>query len=79
MNEIKNMTDAELVQMTGYVICECPPDDDPCESCGEPEKQLYYLGPADAASYLCRECVDDEGPLCESCYDERMVRNERKN
>lgn len=51
------MPDSEFEQMTGFVICEFPPDNDPCESCGEPNKQLYYLGPRDAATYLCRECV----------------------
>jgi hypothetical protein len=55
----KDMTDEELEKMTGYVLCEFPPDNDPCESCGEEGKQLYFHGPRDAGSYLCRECVVD--------------------
>ena len=54
---MSNMTDAELEKMTGYAVCEFPPDADPCESCGAGNVQLYYHGPADSASYLCHGCV----------------------
>lgn len=59
MIDIKQLTDEELERLTGYAICEFPPDDDPCESCGQSDKQLYFHGPTDAGSYLCRECVVD--------------------
>jgi len=59
MPDIQKMTDAELERLTGYAICEFPPDGDPCESCGQSEKQLYFHGPVDAGSYLCRDCVVD--------------------
>ena len=52
------MTTDELEKMTGYAICEFPPDADPCESCGESGKQLYFQGSDDGeGTYLCRECV----------------------
>jgi hypothetical protein len=50
----------EACKNVGAVICEFPPDDDECETCGEPGKQLYYIRTCyevDEGSYHYAECI----------------------
>jgi hypothetical protein len=54
------MNENQIIEDMGFVICEFPPDQDPCESCKQPMKQLYFKGPTDAGRYLCKECIIEE-------------------
>lgn len=52
------MTDEEKIEQTGFEICEWGPEpDDVCEDCGKENVQMYFLGPSDAGTYWCKECV----------------------
>lgn len=48
---------------TGFVICEFPADDDPCECCGKTNLQHYWRGSdpfSGDGTYYCAQCVVDE-------------------
>ena len=49
-----------ILRGAGFEKCEFPPDEDTCESCKAPMKQLYFDGPADAGRYYCLSCVINE-------------------
>lgn len=59
MKDIKDLTDKELYDLTGFEVYEFPPDSDPCELCGAKHKQLYYrsFDGGEEGEYSCRECV----------------------
>lgn len=49
--------------MNGFQICDFEPDSDPCESCGEAQKQLYFRRTdhfSDDGEYYCLDCVSKE-------------------
>lgn len=51
------------LKATGFVACEFPPDEDPCECCKKTGVQLYWRS-CDPFSqdgrYHCAQCVIDE-------------------
>lgn len=50
----------EALELTGAVICEFGPDEDECETCGEAQKQLYYIRTCyevDEGEYHCEDCI----------------------
>jgi hypothetical protein len=49
-----------ILKETGFEICLFPPDNDPCECCGDDNKQLYFQGPTDSGRYYCLDCVKTE-------------------
>lgn len=54
---------ADALTFTGYVICEFPPDVDPCEKCGCNEQQLYFRSVdvfSQDGEYSCADCVIEE-------------------
>jgi hypothetical protein len=63
-------------ELTGFVKCEFPPDNDPCESCGKTNLQHYFQGPIDAGRYFCEECVIEEA--LDNQYVSQKEKNETK-
>lgn len=53
------ITDAEIIEEMGFEICEFTPDDDHCEQCLEPRKQLYFSGSDGDGVYFCLDCIKD--------------------
>jgi len=53
----------EALRMTGFIICEFEPDNDPCECCGKSQVQLYWRRSDPFSmdgSYFCDQCVIKE-------------------
>jgi hypothetical protein len=50
----------EACELTGFVICEFEPDEDPCDECDKTGKQLYYCRTdywTEEGEYFCADCV----------------------
>lgn len=55
---------AEILKETGFEICTFGPDEDECEVCNQPFRQLYWrsFGNPECwndGEYLCAECVEN--------------------
>ena len=67
---------SQALTYLGFEICLFPPDSDPCERCGETNKQLYFQGPTDAGRYYCADCIVEEyetNKLAEAIYAEELL------
>lgn len=49
---------ASIVKDMGFVICVfLPNQDNTCDHCDEPNRQLYFQGPDDVGMYWCYPCI----------------------